>query len=269
MHRKINGWSVVYEQAIRPDGSLFFPKRLDRAFLDSAQRTMGAYIFANQYLNIVIPDDKKVFRKEWIQYYVKPPAIIYRFIAIDPAISTSDTADYTGIIVLDVDTEGTRYVRHIEKVRATATELIQKIFDLNAIWAPMAIGIETVAYQKAIIHFLDLEMRRRNKVVPICEIKPPTDKTKEMRILGLVPFFQFGRILLGAGQQELELELASFPRGAHDDLLDALCYANEIATIPTEVRKYVRPNPNSADYEKWYISQIAKGTKPQSQDIES
>jgi len=46
----------------------FLPKRLTKEFLESAQKTMGVNIFANQYL-IVIPDDKKTFKKEWIKYY--------------------------------------------------------------------------------------------------------------------------------------------------------------------------------------------------------
>lgn len=269
MHRKINGWSVVYEQAIRPDNSLFFPERLTKEFLDETRKTQGSYIFANQYLNIVIPEDKKTFKKEWIQYFTSVPKNVYRFIAIDPAISTSDTGDYTGIAVIDVDSQGTRYLRHTERMRASATELVQVVFELNEIWSPMAIGIETVAYQKALVQFIALEMKRRNKILPLCELKPPTDKTKEMRILSLVPFFQWGRMLIAPGQIDLELELASFPRGAHDDLLDAVCYANEMATTPTEVNKDVRPNPNSADYEKWYIEQIRKGKKPESHDTGS
>ena len=268
MHKKINGWSVVYEQAIRSNGSLFFPERLTRDFLEAAQKTMGAYIYANQYLNIVIPDNKKTFKREWIQYFEGVPSTTFRFIAIDPAISTSDTADYTGIAIVDVGPDGTRYVRHTQRLKVSATDLVEIIFEMNDSWKPMSIAIESVAYQKALLQFLNLEMRRRDKFLPLCEVKPPADKTKEMRILGLVPFFQWGRMLLAQGQHDLELELASFPRGAHDDLLDALCYANEIAITPTEVRKDVRPNVNDPQYESWYRKQLHSGKKPESYEPE-
>jgi len=36
-------WSVVYERAIREDGSLLFPERLTQEFLDNARRTMGSF----------------------------------------------------------------------------------------------------------------------------------------------------------------------------------------------------------------------------------
>lgn len=43
-------WNVVYRGAYNKDGSLFFPEKLSQDFLESAKRTMGSYIFANQYL---------------------------------------------------------------------------------------------------------------------------------------------------------------------------------------------------------------------------
>ena len=61
LHRALSDkWSLVYERAELTDGTLFFPDRLSREFLDDAKRTMGSYFYANQYLNEVIPDRKSV-----------------------------------------------------------------------------------------------------------------------------------------------------------------------------------------------------------------
>ena len=46
------------------------------------------------------------------------------------------------------------------------------------------------------IYFLSEEMKRRMSFLPVKGIKPPTDKTKEMRILSLVPHFEWGRVYL-------------------------------------------------------------------------
>src|SRR6476659_3032760 len=101
---KRSNWSVVYEEAVREDGSLFFPERLTHEFLEEARRKMGTYLFSNQYLNQIFPAEDQKFRKSWLKYYtVLPDVPLYNFAFIDPAISTEDGRDYTGIVVISVD----------------------------------------------------------------------------------------------------------------------------------------------------------------------
>ena len=50
-------WDYIIEKAIRDDGSLLFPQKLTHKFLEEAKRTMGSYLYANQYLNEVILAD--------------------------------------------------------------------------------------------------------------------------------------------------------------------------------------------------------------------
>lgn len=255
----INGWDVVYHKAINDDGSLFFPQKLSREFLERTKRTMGSYLFANQYLNQVIPKEDMTFKPEWIRYHSVIPRGTFTFITIDPAISQADTADFTGTVVCDVDHNSNKYVRLARRKKMTPTEIVEDVFRLNEEFKPMSIGIESVAYQKALLYFIHAEMRKRKVVLPLCEIKHQTDKSKEARILSLVPWFEWGHITLAQGLTDLELELTSFPRGAHDDILDALAMVDQIAITPTmEANPNVRPAPNSPNYEKWYIQNIQK-----------
>jgi len=254
-----NGWVIVYEKAIRDDGSLLFPERLTWDFLERAKRTMGSYVFANQYQNEIIPDDKKVFKKEWIRYYSILPSITNTFAFVDPAISEADTADYTGIVVISVDIQQNWYVRFAQRFRINPSEIIQKLFWINEKFSPMTIGVEDVAFQRSIIHFAHEEMKRRNKRIPIAGVKRGPDKTKEMRILGLVPRFEWGNLFLTQGMNDLELELAKFSRGAHDDLIDSLASLEEIIVYPHNPRsKNEPPSPNDPKYESWYIQQLIR-----------
>ena len=254
-----NGWTVVYEKAIRDDGSLFFPEKLSHEFLENTKKTMGSYIFANQYLNEVIPKDKQTFKQEWLLYYNEVPKNVNRFIFVDPAISQADTADFTGIVVVAVDSDKRWFVEYSQRFKVTPTELIKILFEFNKRFNPRIIGIEEVAYQKALLYFLAEEMQRRNEMIPIQGVKPPTDKTKEMRILSLVPRFEFSRIFLNQGMTNLELELLKFPRGAHDDIIDALAGIEMIATPPPPEKQWERPPaPNHPDYERWYIDSLRK-----------
>lgn len=255
-------WSVVYDKARREGGTLFFPERLTDAFLKEQRKVLGPYIYANQYQNEIIPGDEQDFKKKWIKYIDKVPDNHYTFIFIDPAISQQETADYTAYVVVHIDYQGFWYVEAAKRQRINATDTVKLIFDLNERYKPMAIGIEIVAYQVALLHFLDEEMRRRAVVIPVKGIKRGPDKSKEERILSLVPRFEWGRIYLQRGLNDLQDEYAKFPRSRFDDLLDALASIEDIAFQPSEERKVLNEptDPNHPDYEKWYIQNISKET---------
>lgn len=247
-------WSVCYKSAYNADGSLLFPERLDEAFLAAARRTMGPYLFGNQYLNTPIPDGMQTFKKHWRRYYAELPKNILTFAFVDPAISEADTADYTGVAIVSVDTQQNWYLVNAFRRRMNPTQLIDMLFKITDSYKTTMIGVETVAFQKAILHFAHEEMKRRNRHIAVTGVNLGTDKTKEMRILSLVPRFEMGTILLAQGLADFEKEYDTFPRGAHDDILDALASLESIVTYPTERKTFHEPTPADPDYEKWYIA---------------
>jgi predicted phage terminase large subunit-like protein len=250
----LNGWSVVYKRAINDDGSLLFPERLTKEFLEAQRRSMGSYLFANQYQNQIIPAEDQTFKPHWLRYASEIPDRVHSFGFIDPAISEADTADYTGFVVISVDCDQNWYVRHAQRERLNPSALIDKAFQLCDHFNLMTLGVEDVAFQRAILHFAYEEMKRRNKRIPITGVKRGSDKTKEMRILGLVPRFEFGSLFLTQGLHDLEMEIAEFPRGAHDDILDSLASLESIVVYPQKIRKTnAPPHPNDPGYESWYI----------------
>lgn len=254
-----NGWDVVYKKAIQDDGTLLFPERLTQEFLDKARRTMGSYIFANQYQNEIIPEGEQTFQKEWLRYFKELPTNKLTFAFIDPAISEADTADYTGIVVVSTDVNQNWYVRYATRKRMNPSQIIERAFEIHAQFGTAMIGVEDVAFQRSIIHFAHEEMKRRGIHVPITGVKRGPDKTKEMRILSLVPRFEWGSMLLAQGLHDLELELAQFPRGAHEDCLDSLASINEIVYYPQKERaRNEKPHPSDPGYETWYINQLTK-----------
>ena len=260
---KINpDWDVSYRSAIKGDGSLLFPERLTEDFLRKARIMMGPYLFANQYMNQVIPDGMQTFKKHWKRFWHTLPPLLLNFAYIDPAISEADTADFTGIVVISVDKDQNWYVRHAKRYRMNPTELINTIFKIEEQYKTTMIGIENVAFQRAIVHFAHEEMKRRNKMIAVTGVNLGTDRTKEMRILSLVPRFENGTILLTQGLEDLLRELDEFPRGAHDDVLDALASLESIVTYPVERKTFNEPSPNSYDYEKWYIqNRLGRGSR--------
>lgn len=260
----MSAWEIVYKRAFNADGSLFFPEKLTHEFLEQQKRTQGSYIYSNQYLNEIIPAELQTFKRDWIKYYSIIPEEAHNFIFIDPAISQADSADFTGIVVVAVDSEKRWYIRYARRHKITPTQLITTIFLLNREFKPQVIGIEDVAYQKSLLYFLEEEVQRRQEHLPVKGIKPPSDKTKQMRILSLVPRFEWGRIFLNQGLNDLELELMQFPRGSHDDVIDALAGVEYISYPPvkeTDEERWRRspPGPNHKDYERYYRHKIVTG----------
>lgn len=89
-----------------------------------------------------------------------------------------------------------------------------------------------MAYQVALIHFVEKEMQKRNQWFTIKPLE--AKEKKETRIQGaLQPRFSLGSIWFPLGASflpELESELTTFPKGIHDDLIDSLAYIDQIAT---------------------------------------
>jgi predicted phage terminase large subunit-like protein len=221
---------------------------------------MGSYLFANQYQNEIVPEDTQIFKQGWNRYWQTLPPKLNTFAFVDPAIGQKKENDFTGVSVVSVDTEGNRYVRYAMRFKFTPTDMIEMLFNIDKQFSPMIIGFETVAFQEAMLYFLDQEMRRRGKVLPVTGVKHGTDERKELRIMGLVPYFEWGRYYLTQGLLYLEDELATFPRGAHDDILDSLASMEKIIVVPAKEKiKDEQPNPADAtNYEKWYRRQLVK-----------
>jgi len=253
-------WSIVYERAKREDGSLFFPERLTQEFLEEARRTMGSYLYANQYQNQIIPEEEKRFKKDWLRYTLELPRLVNSFGFIDPAIGQKDHHDYTAIVIVSVDQNKNWYIRLASRYRLTPTQIINKSFEICDQFQLSALGMESVAYQEALIYLATEKMIADNQFIPLKEIKR-SRMTKESRILGLVPRFEFGRIYCVPGLVDLEDEFDTFPRGNHDDILDALASIEEIAYYPEieKEKEFEQPNsPHHPNYERWIIQQYVK-----------
>lgn len=255
----IAGWSVTYEKAIRDDGTLFFPEKLSNEVLEAKRRVMGSYLFANQYLNIIVPDEERKFRPEWFKSWMVLPKIYHNFAFIDPAIGQKDHNDYTAIVVVSVDPENNWYIRAANRYRLTPSQIVEKIFEVHQEFKPRIIGVEVVAYQEALLYILDEQMRKRGKVLPVKGITRGK-QSKNARIQGLVPMFEWGRIFLNDNCADLCEELLTFPRGAHDDLGDSLASLLETVTPPQgESLELKKPHsPLDKDYERWVIQQMVK-----------
>jgi predicted phage terminase large subunit-like protein len=260
----VSEWDVLYRSCYNEDGSLLFPERLSQEFLDKAKKHLGTQFFSNQYLNKVIDETTKPFKKQWIKYYEEIPENVYRFIFIDPAISLSDSADFTAVAVVAVESDKHWYLEHSSKHKITPTKVIDLIFQLCERFRPMKIGIEDVAFQKVLVYMAFEEMERRNMWLPLEGVKPPSEKTKLQKILGLVPRFEWGQISVRKGLHDFEDQYLDYAgeRSKHDDILDALSSVEALITYPIKENELIKEvAPNHPDYERYYRLKLMRGDK--------
>ena len=168
--RRAMEWDGPIEHALREgEGfiSSLWPEKFNAKELRQRFDGLGPYEFSSQYLNDVVIRTDAVFRRDWFHPYEETDIqkdIVNNYITVDPAISMEREADYTAIVVSGMDRYGALYVRDIVRERLGVHEIIDNVFRLNELWHPKHIGIEDVAYQKALLYSIREEMRILNSL---------------------------------------------------------------------------------------------------------
>lgn len=210
-------------------------KETGKVSIEEKQRQLGSYVFSYEMMNQPVDEAMAEFKKEWFQTATEDDfrhLNTLTFIAIDTAVSQKDSADFTGITIDRVSSEGKRYVTAY-KLKINPAELIEHLFYLWDTYKPEILGIEETVYTLAIEPFLKEEMRKRNKFISVRSLKHGGIK-KETRIRGLIPLMESKSVFFVGDCSALIEEMRVFPRGQHDDVLDSFQYAESIAFKPYE-----------------------------------
>lgn len=201
--------------------------------IEDKQRQLGSYVFSYEMLNQPVDETLAEFKKEFVQYEAE--AFLKNkdtncYITIDSAVSEKESADFTGVAINWVTLENKWYIKTY-RLKINSKELIDHLFYLHKEYHPMFLGLEETTFTVAIQPFLQDEMRKRNTFITITPIKHKGTK-KELRIRGLIPRWDNKSIILLGDNAELLDEMRVFPRGLHDDVLDALAMQLPHARAP-------------------------------------
>lgn len=216
-------------------GILLFPEKLTHEFLYAPKvgmrDTLGPYLFSCFYFNEPVPDDQATFRSDWLEKCLwrdaSWPLGLQYYVAVDPAIAESEGSDFTAMAVCGVDEVGTWHIVEAVNKHLSPTELINTMFDLVERYHPRKVGIETVSYQKALRSWTEQEMGRRQRFFVMEELRPG-QRSKELRIRGLVPRIEQANVRWRPEMDVLTDQFRRFPRGKHDDLIDAIAYLQDL-----------------------------------------
>lgn len=240
----------------RSDGSWF---GFDRKIL---ARKRGQYLdrtqFRAQYYND--PNDPGELRigRDKFQYYDKKflnnngGTWFYKdhklniFASVDFAYTTSKRADYTAIVVIGIDRYQNIYVLDIDRFKTSRiSDYFEHILLLHERWGFRKLAAETTAAQLPIVQQLKDLIRENGMYISIAEVKHNRHEgTKEERMSAILePRYDNNAVwhYQGGNCQVLEDELI-MTHPPHDDCMDALATAIDIAVAPTGMQHGDRSN---------------------------
>lgn len=212
----------------------------------SDQDFIGSITFAQEYQHKPFSEEDAIIHPDWIKE-CEPSQVpdkhtrLARVLTIDPAASERQTADFTAMIVADLYTDGNVYIRAIRNQRTSPSVTADTVRELDEIYKPQVIGIEKGA--------LGLVFRDLLEGLPVIGLEP--DKDKVRRLLAVSRFFEAGRVYtvknIQNGQAFRE-QLIEFPKGTHDDMVDAAAYAVRLLFVEGENQVSSKDFQTAGDY---------------------
>jgi predicted phage terminase large subunit-like protein len=193
--------------------------RIASSFIDEEKRERGNSWVSQEYECKFVAAGLTRIQRTWLKYEDHAPSNMKIALGIDLAISEKETADYTAGAVIGRDSDGNIHVLDIQRIRGSFSEQINFIEHLASKWKPAIVGIEDVAYQRALIQQLAAQTS-----LNVRGIKPISDKVS--RFAPLEGRYEMGQVTHVRGLDPVfESELLAFPVADHDDMVDALAYA--------------------------------------------
>ena len=212
----------------------------------SDQDFIGSITFAQEYQHKPFSEEDAIIQPDWIKecdpsQVPDKHARLTRVLTIDPAASERQTADFTAMIVADLYTDGNVYIRAIRNQRTSPSVTADTVRELDEMYKPQVIGIEKGA--------LGLVFRDLLEGLPVIGLDP--DKDKVRRLLAVSRFFEAGRVYtvknIQNGQAFRE-QLIEFPKGTHDDMVDAAAYAVRLLFVEGENQVSSKDFQTAGDY---------------------
>lgn len=253
---------VVFQWAAReeedgtpsPRGKLVWKERFDEETLKGLEASLGPYLYSCLFMNTPIQPENMLFRPEWIRYYDVEPPRLMTFTTVDPAGDPQDTKgepDWNVVMTCGKDMqEGRIYVLEYSREKCSPSRLLQMLFAHVEKWHPAVVGIETVAYQKSLMHWIrqqQVTSGRFFQVIPV----PGTRRSKGAKIRGLQPAMASGLLYFRTHMEALVNELLVYPLGTHDDLADALAMQLELWKVTPSAKESAEEwegGPNDFDF---------------------
>ena len=240
-----NHFYDLYKDALEDDEwEAFQFNSTDNPFLppeeiEASRKSMSSMSFRQEFEASFETGSGGIFKEEWFKVDDEPEEGNF-VIAVDPAGYEAiekernlkrSRLDETAIAIVKIDRDKW-WVKDILHGRWNIKETAKKILKSAMTVEASTVGIETGSLRNAILPYLEDEMRTEGKWVSIAELRHGGKKKNDRITWALQGRMEHGQITFNPDKdwKVFTNQMMDFPnRLAHDDLLDALAYIDQVS----------------------------------------
>ena len=222
------GWEVIEFPAILPSGKPLWPSFWSLEELSALQRELPNGKWQAQYQQNPVGNESAIIKRDWWQWWEEdhPPECEYVLQAWDTAFEKNNRADYSagttwGVFTHHKDNQKYLILLNTYKKRVEFPELKRDVLREYNEYEPDTLIVEKKASGAPLIYDL------RAMGIPVSEYTPSKGQDKFARLNSVSDIIASGKVWVPRTRwaEELVDEIASFPSGEHDDLVDSTTLA--------------------------------------------
>ena len=222
-------WEVIEFPAILPSGNPLWPQFWNKEELEALREELPNSKWQAQYQQNPIGNESAIVKRDWWKWWEKddPPVCDYILQSWDTAFEKNNRADYSagttwGIFNCEEDNFAPNIILlNTYKKRAEFPELKRDVLREYNEYEPDSLIVEKKASGAPLIYDL------RAMGIPVQEYTPGKGQDKIARLNSVSDIIASGKVWVPQTRwaEELVDEVAAFPSGEHDDLVDATTLA--------------------------------------------
>ena len=236
-------WEVVELPALFNDDKPCWPEYWSFDDLSAVRASIPPSKWNAQYQQNPTGEENAIIRREWWKKWDRKvvPNLQYVIQSYDTAFSKRETSDFSAITTWGVfypEESGTPglILLDSQKGRWDFPELKEVALDQYKYWDPDTVIVEAKASGLPLTHEL------RTMGIPVVNFTPSKGNDKVTRVHSVSPLFEAGMVWAPdeTFADELIEEVAAFPNGEYDDLVDSMTQAlmryrqGNFVTLPTD-----------------------------------
>jgi len=238
-----NGWEKriyrAYPSGIEKEGGELWPDLYSHNELQDRKKKQGSAAFASEYQNSPVADETAPIKPDQIRYWTELPKQYSCVIAIDPAYSEDESADFKVASAVAIDQGHNRYLLEYIRTHVPIGEFQDGIINMYLRYKGVltGLGIPFGGTEKAFYESFLRRCEERKVYPPVIELKNVVTGSHTFRgatnkktriIAALQPLFEQGKYYIHANHQEAQEELLTIGFSRWDDVVDTLAYAEQI-----------------------------------------
>lgn len=225
---KADQWEIVEFPAILDNDEPLWPEYWKLEELEKIKASISLSKWQAQYMQQPTSDTSAIIKRDWWRIWTneKIPRLQYVMQSYDTAFLKSQTADFSAIQTWGVfypreDSPPNIILLDAKKGRWEFPDLKRIALDEYKYWEPETVLIEAKSSG------IPLTQEFRAMGIPVVNFTPSRGNDKHARVNSVAPMFESGMVWCpeASWAEEVVEEVAAFPFGEHDDMVDAMTQA--------------------------------------------